>query len=39
VIDSKISTRLNDEQQDKKEPGFAIVSSAGTALYELATPK
>lgn len=39
TIDTKISDSLNGKQQDILEPGFAIASTGGSALYELAMPK
>ena len=38
-IDLKLTSLVNDTQQEREEPGFAIASINGTALYELATPK
>jgi hypothetical protein len=39
IVDSKIAASSNDKQQDENEPGFALASTTGTALYELATPE
>lgn len=39
IVDLELPRSSDPKQQDEKEPGYAIVSSFGSALYELATPE